>query len=345
MPVNISRFNRIRKLLSVNKIDFYLVCNPLELRYLLDIEAEGILIIPAQKNCGYFITDNRYQHHIQTLEGKHLKVVVARKGYLRELSKLLHRFGGEKKLGVEGTITLKLYLKLKNEFKNLSSLFLITESRLVKDEEEIARIKKAVTITLQAINSIKNVAINKQEKEIKAYLEYQIQSLGGDGSAFPPIVASGLNSAYPHAQPSGKKISRFLLIDCGAKYQGYCADLTRMFFWDKIPKVIKRAYEVVGEAKQLALSLIKEGQVIKNLVIRVEDYLKKAGFKDNIYHGLGHGLGLEVHELPNLNRYNARELKAGMVITIEPGLYFPGKGGVRCEDVVVVEKNKGVVLQ
>jgi Xaa-Pro aminopeptidase len=345
MPLNISRFNRIRKLLPVNKIDIYLVCNPLELRYFLDIEAEGILVIPAQKNHGYFITDNRYQHQIQTLEGKHLKVVVAKKGYLKELSKLINKFRGEKKLGVEGTITLELYLKLKNEFKNLSSLFLITESRLVKDQEEIARIKKAVRITSQAITSIKNRTINKQEKQIKAYLEYQIQSLGGDGSAFPPIVASGLNSAYPHAQPSDKKISRFLLIDCGAKYQGYCADLTRMFFWDKIPKVIKRAYEVVTEAKQLALSLIKEGQVIKNLVVRVEDYLKKSGFKDNIYHGLGHGLGLEVHELPNLNRYNTQELKAGMVITIEPGLYFPGKGGVRCEDVVVVEKNRGVILQ
>jgi len=344
MPFNISKLKKLRELLAVNRVDLYLICNPLELRYFLDMEVEGILVVSQNKNYTYLITDGRYQHQLQNIENNNVRVVLANNGYLKGLSRLINRYQKGKKLGVEGTISLELYLKLKNEFKNLTSLFLIRELRMIKDREEITRIKKAVEITRTVINGIRNKAIGKQEKEIKAYLEYRIQSLGGDGSAFSPIVASGANSAYPHAYPRDKKISKFLLVDCGAKYRGYCADLTRMLFWDKIPKVIKRAYEVVIEAKQLALSLVKEGQVIKDVVTRVENYIKREGFRDNIYHGLGHGLGLEVHELPYINRYNTQKLRAGMVVTIEPGLYFPGVGGVRSEDVVVVEKNRGVVL-
>jgi len=344
MPLNISRLEKLQTLLVASKIDIYIICNPLDLRYFLDQEIEGVLIVIQNKSHVYLITDGRYQQLLQS-ENKRIKIIMARKGYVNELKKLLTRYRGRKKIGLEGTTNLETYLKLKNEFHNLSSNFLVRELRKIKDSEEITRIKKAIEITKEAISTLRNKLRNREEKEIKAHLEFQMQSLGAEGSAFIPIVASGTNSAYPHASPTQKKISRFLLLDCGAKYRGYCADLTRMFFWDKIPKVIKRAYEVITEAKQLGLSLIKEGEIISRLVTKVENYMKKKGFNENICHGLGHGVGLEIHEPPFVNRYNQEPLKSGMVITIEPGLYFPGVGGVRCEDVILVEKNKGVILE
>ncbi len=343
MPLNISRLQKLRTLLVASKIDIYIICNPLDLRYFLAQEIEGILVVIQDKSYVYLITDGRYQQLLQS-ENKRIKIMIARKGYVNELKKLLARYQGRKKIVLEGTTNLETYLKLKNEFRNLSSDFLVRELRKIKDRNEIARIKKAIEITKEAISNVRNKLRNRREKEIKAYLEFQMQSLGAEGSAFAPIVASGANSAYPHASPTERKISRFLLLDCGARYRGYCADLTRMFFWDKIPKVIRRAYEVITEAKQLSISLIKEGEIISNLVTRVENYIKKKGFSENISHGLGHGLGLEIHEPPFVNRYNQEPLKSGMVITIEPGLYFPGVGGVRWEDVVLVEKNRGVIL-
>jgi len=343
MPLNISRLQKLRTLLVSSKIDIYIICNPLDLRYFLDQEIEGMLVVIQDKSHVYLITDGRYQQLLQS-DNKGINIKVAHKGYVNELKKLLARYRRRKNLALEGTTNLETYLKLKSEFCNLSSNFLVRELRKIKDGVEIARIKKAIEITKRAISAVRNKLRNREEKEIKAHLEFQMQSLGAEGSAFIPIVASGTNSAYPHASPTQKKISRFLLLDCGAKYRGYCADLTRMFFWDKIPKVIKRAYEVITEAKQLSLSLMKEGETISNLVTRVENYIKKNGFIENICHGLGHGLGLEIHEPPFVNKYNQEPLKSGMVITIEPGLYFPGVGGVRCEDVVLIEKNKGVIL-
>ncbi|RLD15880.1 MAG: hypothetical protein DRI36_06500 [Caldiserica bacterium] len=158
--------------------------------------------------------------------------------------------------------------------------------------------------------------------------------------SFFPVIAGDENSSYPHHIPEGKKIEKYLLIDFGVKYNYYHSDLTRFFIIDKMKtdKLIKKAFNDLNKAKEIALHLIKPGKVIGKVVKEVENYLKDRGWKDNLYHTLGHGIGIEVHEYPSLSNKNRDIFKENMVFTIEPGIYIRGIGGVRIEDVYLLKK-------
>ncbi|HDD35632.1 MAG TPA: peptidase M24 family protein, partial [Candidatus Desulfofervidus auxilii] len=178
------------------------------------------------------------------------------------------------------------------------------------------------------------------EKEIAFFIEEKIRLKYKAELSFSPIVASGENSAIPHAVPTEKKIreNEPIIIDCGVRWEGYCADMTRTFFLGKPDKQFKSIYEAVFWAQRNALNGIKAGLKTNKADALARDFFKKRGFKEAFKHSLGHGVGILVHERPTLSPKKVLTLKENMVVTVEPGLYFSGWGGVRLEDMVVVKK-------
>jgi len=165
-----------------------------------------------------------------------------------------------------------------------------------------------------------------------------MRQLGAEGPSFPTIIAAGKKSAYPHAVSTQERIrsGNVVLVDMGVRYSHYCADLTRTFFLDRMSPFLRRLYDKVLTANKIACSLIKPGVVIAELEKAVRSYFRAEKCEQYFAHSLGHGIGLEVHEMPSLSVKNTACLQKGMVFTIEPGLYVPGKGGVRIEDMVCV---------
>lgn len=223
----------------------------------------------------------------------------------------------------------------------------ISSLRQVKDEEEIQKIAKAAEITDSALAKLlPKLKVGVSELEAAAELEYQMRLLGAEGAAFPTIVASGPNSALPHAQPGSRRLGwgDFVVIDCGAKWQGYCADLTRIFVVGEPSAKQQEIYQLVLDAQLVGLEALQAGMGARELDATARSVIGAAGYADAFGHGLGHGVGLEVHEEPRLSPKGEGELAAGMVVTVEPGIYLAGWGGVRIEDLVLVKEDGREIL-
>lgn len=212
--------------------------------------------------------------------------------------------------------------------------------RQIKSEEEIKKIKIAADIADRAFELLLSyVKHGKTEKEIQIYLDYKMLEMGAEKQSFPTIVGSGPNGALPHAVPSDRKLRQgdFVVIDFGAVYQGYCSDETRTIAIGKTDAKQKEIYSVVLDAQLAALAALKKGVKNREIDLIARNIIQKAGYGSRFGHGLGHSLGLEVHENPRFSS-SAEEtfMEENMVMTIEPGIYLPGWGGVRIEDLVVV---------
>ncbi|MFA5535562.1 MAG: aminopeptidase P family protein [Bacillota bacterium] len=216
----------------------------------------------------------------------------------------------------------------------------VTESlRECKDEVEVKFIKKAATIADQAFQRILTfLKPGIREIELAAELEYQMRLLGGNGFAFETIIASGFRSALPHGVASEKKLEPgdLVVIDFGAIYQGYRSDMTRTIKLGKATAREKEIYQLVLEAQLASLEHIKAGETCDDIDKLARDIIRKKGYGEYFGHSLGHGVGLDIHENPRLAEGNPLPLKAGMVVTVEPGIYLEGWGGVRIEDMVLV---------
>jgi len=219
--------------------------------------------------------------------------------------------------------------------------------RCIKDEQEIALVRKSVEIneaacmaTMDAFNS------SWTEQQLAWHLEKEIRSRHGDGFSFDPIVAAGPSSALPHYHPGATSIADhgFFLLDWGSNYRGYASDLTRMVAVKNVPDEIREIHKVVAAAKAAAITAVKDGALLKDVDAAARNLIAEAGFGERFNHGLGHGFGLEVHETPFMSPAFEGQLAASMVITIEPGIYLPGIGGVRLEDDILVTENGCEVL-
>jgi Xaa-Pro aminopeptidase len=212
----------------------------------------------------------------------------------------------------------------------------VKKLRSTKDEYEIGVIKEAVGISKKIFNQFsKDIKIGLTEKEASAILNYKLE-LQGDGSSFDTIVLSGERSSLPHGKP-GKKIigdCESILIDYGIKWKNYCTDHTRVIFLGE--NKLSKYYKIVKDAFKYALNFIKPAIEIGKIDRAVREYFAKYNLEKYFVHSSGHGIGLEVHEYPVVNFKNKDKLKKGMIITIEPGLYFPGEGGVRYEEMILV---------
>jgi len=218
--------------------------------------------------------------------------------------------------------------------------------RMIKDKKELALIKKSAQITQEAFHFINEVFDETMtEKDLTIEVEKFLRLRGDDQIAFKPIVASGKNTVFPHHLPNNKMIGKeFFLIDLGSKHCGYCADLTRVFFWGKMPLLFKKIYDTVILAQELAIKSIKDGVKASQVDKIARQIIVKKGYGKYFGHGLGHGIGLSVHEPPFLVPGNNQVLKEGMVVTVEPAIYFKDKYGIRTEEMVLVKKNKGELL-
>lgn len=221
----------------------------------------------------------------------------------------------------------------------------LREMRSVKSQEEIRKIREACKITSGLFSHVESVArVGKTEIEIVNEIEAEAKRLGAEGMAFPPIIASGKNSAVPHHIPGRTRLAEgILLADIGVVYEGYCSDLTRTYYLGEPTAIHKRMYAVISNARKAALKIANAGTPSKRIFEAANETIKK-NYGCDMIHSLGHGLGIEVHETPSVSLKSKETLKAGMCITIEPGYYKEGFGGVRIEDDIVVKKRKPKML-
>jgi Xaa-Pro dipeptidase len=223
----------------------------------------------------------------------------------------------------------------------------IEQFRIIKTADELTAMKMAIALNEKTYGHLKKVlSASKTEVEVRNALEARMRQLGADGPSFSTIIASGIRSAFPHARSTRECIARdsLLLADMGTRYQYYCSDLTRTFHVGRMPRFFCGIYEKVLMAQKIAIKAIKPGAQISEIVKEVQEYFSDQGLGRHFTHALGHGIGLEVHEAPVLHDKNSDVLRPGMVVTIEPGLYFPGRGGVRIEDMVLVSEKGAEVL-
>ena len=211
--------------------------------------------------------------------------------------------------------------------------------REIKTTEEIAKIQKAQKIALEAFDAVKHeIVVGVSESYIAAKLEFLMKEKGAEKAAFETIVASGLNSALPHARSTDKKIEETdsVIVDFGAVYEGYCSDFTRTILMPKSSQKLQEIYMVAQEAQAKALRAVKIGAHAKDVDLAARSYIESKGYGQYFTHSTGHGVGMAVHELPHVSYTSTTVLHKGHVITVEPGIYIPGVGGVRLEEMVII---------
>jgi len=337
-------------------VDALLIVNPNDIRYLTGfVGDDSWALVRARGRQVWIISDFRFDEQIQR-EAPHARSVMRKKGLAEATAELMRKFEVGT-LALPGAhVTLDVRKKL---VKELSASNLKTvddgliEQRAVKDPDEIKMIRKALRIQQEAFRELcSETAIGLREGQVvtersmAAMLEYIMRKLGADGPSFPTIVAEGPNAALPHAIPSARKIRKgsAILIDWGARLEGYCSDLTRVIALGKMPARVREIYEIVLEAQQAGIEAIKPGAALKDVDAAARKIIEDAGYGEQFGHSLGHGIGLDIHEQPTLSQRSKGELKPGQVVTVEPGIYLPDVGGVRIEDDVLVTERGCKVL-
>lgn len=330
------------------KIDALLVSSPANVRYLTGYAgSNGILLLTGSDS--HFFTDPRYA--IEATRLITAKVHVEKKSLLVGATAVVKR-KGLKRIGFESTWTrYEDYLKLKEELVLGAGLHpigrIIEEQRMVKSPSELDLIRRSVATNSEAYSkTIRRVHAGARESDIAAELDYQMRALGAGKAAFETIVASGPRTALPHAHPTTHRLgeNELLLIDMGASQDGYASDMTRVAHTGTPPKRILRLYKAVLEAQLAAVRCVKAGVTTGDVDAAARNVLKRHELDSAFIHSTGHGLGLEIHEPPRIARKDKTKLQAGMAITIEPGAYIDGVGGIRIEDTVLVTEHGCEVL-
>jgi Xaa-Pro aminopeptidase len=333
-------------------VDALLVTNDKDIRYLTGfIGHDSWALVPLSGGSRVtIVSDRRFEEQIQR-EAPQAAVVMRTGAITEATAKALDKLK-IKKIGVQPDyMTLAMFKSLKKAVGagrvQVSADGLIKQ-RSVKDASEVALIKQAGKIQQAAYEAvIKEIRAGVDtEAQIAAKLEMTMRGMGADGPSFNTIIAVGANASLPHAIPGGTKAKKneIILIDWGAKLGGYCSDMTRVIALGKMPAKMREVYQVVLEAQMAAIEAIAPGKVLKDIDAVARGIIDKAGYGKEFSHSLGHGLGLDIHEQPTLSTKSEGVLEPGQVVTVEPGIYLPGVGGVRIEDdVLVTAKGKEVL--
>lgn len=342
----ISRIARLKYILKRKGISSIILIHPANVSYLLGFPISDSSLFINEKE-SLLITDARYAAEYKNLlKNSEIQIIETNKALYKTLEKIDKKNKIRNLAFEERYVSFFLFKKLKSQFgkRLIATSQLVEDMRIIKDVEELRLIKKAIAITLDSFDFTKKILKpGITELELAGEIERYIRLRGAPQASFDIIVASGPNSSFPHAKKTNKKISNNepVLIDMGVDYKGYKSDLTRMFFLGKINTLLKKAYNTVLTAQQKAINHIKPGITIGYIDKQAREYIAKNGFKNCFKHSLGHGIGLETHELPQINQKNKKILKEAMVFTVEPGIYLDNKFGVRVEDMVLVT-SKGV---
>lgn len=350
------RQKAVRDALKALNLDGILLTHPPDLAYLSNFTGDDSIGLITEKDF-FLVTDFRYKEQAEQ-EAGWLKTSM-REGKMSDALAQAIVEAKSKRIGFEANFTTVGQIDaLENSLKGLKDLpkkpelvpleNVMTNLRKVKDDNEIDLIRKAVAVAEEAFEAIqKEIKPGQSENYLAGLLGFELRSRGASGTSFPVIVAAGPNSSLPHYRPGETLIARDqpLLIDWGALYKGYCSDLTRTLMIGRVPAKIKEIYKVVYESQLAAIKFLRPGVTTVQADRVARDVIDRAGYKDFFGHGLGHGIGREIHELPSL-RKNAgeEELRPGMIVTVEPGIYIPGVGGVRIEDDVLITHSGCEVL-
>ena len=326
----------IRDRLSKEEVEAFLITHLVNVRYLSGFTGSfAALLISPQETL--FITDTRYEGQSSQEVPSHFSKVILKPG--QRLSQIIGEHGW-RSLAVENTLTLAQYNRLKEA---LGEVRLVTWSGVVeglrksKSHQEIDKIRRAVELAQKAYLAVKeDIQPGRVERDVALDMEFIMRRAGAQAAAFDFIVASGYRSALPHGTASLKEVQTgdLVILDFGARWEGYHSDMTRTLKvggwsdWDR------EIYSLVLEAQEAALEAVKPGMRAKDVDALARRVIEKGGYGGFFGHGLGHGVGLEVHEAPSLSPSSQDILGEGMVFTLEPGIYLPGKGGVRVEDMI-----------
>jgi Xaa-Pro aminopeptidase len=339
----------VREGLAERKLDALLVSNGPNLRYLTGFTGDNASLLVTQGAGAVLVTDPRFE--IQAAREVSCAVKTAKGPLLVEVGDAIRRHA-VKRIGFEpARTTYEAYqalvprLPMKAELQAVNGW--IEGLRMVKSPAELALIRHAVGISSRAFEQVASkVRAGMKESDVAADLEYRMRRLGAEKPSFETIVAAGERSALPHAQPTAARLREggLVVVDMGAFHQGYASDMTRMLFVGKPGAKVKRVYRAVLEAQLAAIDEVKAGRPTAAVDRAARRVLAGYGLERAFVHSTGHGLGLEIHEPPRLGKRDKRRLEAGMAVTIEPGVYLEGWGGIRIEDTVVVTPSGCEVL-
>jgi Xaa-Pro aminopeptidase len=334
--------------LAARKLDALLVSFSPNLRYLSGFTGSNgaLLVLPGKS---ILFTDPRYT--IQASQEVTCRVRIATGPLLLDVATAIQRLG-VRRIGYEpARMTCDVFEALKSRLPLKASLEAapgwIEDLRLVKSAEEIARIRRSVATNSRAFEQVAaRVRPGMKEQDLAAELEYRMRRLGAEKPSFETIVAGGSRSALPHAQPTSAPLRTggLVVVDMGAIQDGYCSDMTRMLFLGKPGAKVKHAYRAVLEAQLAALDAVRAGVSTARVDAAARHVLKGYSLDRAFIHSTGHGLGLEIHEPPRIGKRDKARLQAGMAITIEPGVYLEGFGGIRIEDTVIVTERGCEIL-
>ncbi len=341
-----NRTKAIANSLEAKGIDGFLISNIANVRYVAGFSgSSGCLLITKKDKV--FCTDCRYEEQAKQ-EIKDFDIFIEKEERLKEIVERAKSLG-VRTLGFESTASYHFYRSLLRKGVKIKAVSnFIEDMRKIKDSDEIAMIRKAVARAENAFLKVKEyIKPGFSEMQVALRLEENLKKEGCYSIPFDIIVASGRNSALPHARPTEKKIKPgdLVVLDWGGEAGGYFSDMTRSFLIQgRDISRKKEIYETVLQANIQAIHSVTSGLSSRMVDKAARDSIKKAGYADFFGHGTGHGVGLDVHELPRISRLGREYVKTGMVFTIEPGVYIPEIGGVRIEDMVLVEKNGCGVL-
>ncbi len=342
------RLQKLREFISSRGLDGFLVTNPENRRYLSGFTGSaGVLLITPDS--AYIATDFRYYEQVARECPGFTLVKVERQ--LTDVLPGMLKEAGVKVLGFESfhlTVDeFRRWRRLTRGIRWVPCEDEVGRIRSVKSPEEIQSIRRAVALADEAFHHACSILRpGMTEKEVAWEIETYMRTHGADKVAFDLIVASGPNSALPHARASDKPIKEGepIVIDIGCVVDGYCSDLTRTVVLGKADERFREIYSIVLRAQQRAEKALRAGMKARRADAVARRVIEKAGYGPQFGHGLGHGVGLAVHEKPTVNRLSRDVLQAGNVITVEPGIYISGWGGVRLEDVVVIGEDGAEIL-
>jgi Xaa-Pro aminopeptidase len=343
-----NRLDRFRELMDRQHLNGFLVTDEADVRYLSGFTGgDSVLLITSRQKL--LLTDFRYVEEAR-LSAPGWRIVTRpsdpmEKAGLRARSLRIHR------LGIAGEhLTVHQMKRLRKATHGVvikPVLGLVGELRLCKSAWEVSQIESALRIQEDCFRQVcRKLVPGMHEYELAAELRYRMVKAGAEDQAFPVICQFGAGSSLPHGRPTDRRLraDSIILMDWGARQNGYHSDLTRSFFIGSIPKPLREIHGIVAEAQALAKACVAPGVPFAEVDEAARRFIRKSGYGKYFGHSTGHGLGLRIHEPPALSRRGKGLLKPGMVITIEPGIYLPGKGGVRIEDdVLVTEKGYRVL--
>ncbi len=343
----LKRLEKVQEQLEENRVDAALITNPVNRFYLSGFTGSaGVLLISPGR--AYLVTDFRYTEQAAA-QAPHYEVRPWKDDLYQCLAPLVweNRWG---KIGFESghvvySVFREMEEKLPAKLKPLDGL--VEKQRMIKDSDEIDIMRRGAKLLDSAYEyALAAARPGLTEKELALDLEMFLLKEGAEKTAFTFIVASGTRGALPHGTATEKVISEgdMVTLDFGAVYERYATDMTRTFALGSKDQRLREIYDIVYRAQRKASAAVKPGLICSEVDAVARDLITEAGYGDNFGHGLGHGVGLETHEKPVLNHRSKTVLEAGMVITVEPGIYLPGLGGVRIEDMLVVTEDGAETL-